>query len=42
MTSHKREGKDLLAEVYANEVARDNFRAVASMLNYIEADVSFQ
>lgn len=44
MPRYKREGKDSLAEVYANDVARDNSRGVASKgeLNYIEADVSFQ
>lgn len=44
MSRYKREGKDSLAEVYANDVAWDNFRDVAltGELNYIEADVSFQ
>lgn len=44
MSRYKREGKDSLAEVYANDVAWDNFQDVAltGELNYIEADVSFQ
>lgn len=44
MSRYKRESKDSLAEVYANDVAWDNSRDVASTgeLNYIEADVSFQ